>query len=211
MKMLKEAGMLVLSFIAVALLSAFAAHFAGAAGVVVAAAAVGWASSDLSGQPVKRGQSSKVAGAQERAFAQSWSKVAGDGDGSIYYVAEIPASAVFIGIAINNVALAGATSWSLGFYKLNDDGTISDTAKSDGTSGAALLMSAQDLNAGKAIGSDQDGLADLGITNVGKKVWELLGFTDPKLKNDSYILGLKLTTAGAAAGGISVRGRFVQG
>ena len=175
------------------------------------AAVIGWASSDLSGTPVKRGQTSKVAGAEARGFVQAFAKAAADGDGSIYYLAEIPASAVLQSLLLNNAALAGCTDVDLGFYKLHDDGTITDDAKSDATSGADLLTNGADIAAGKAIGSDLNGLASLGIANLGKKVWELLGFTDPKLKNESYILGLKLNTAGAAAGALAVRGEFVQG
>lgn len=175
------------------------------------AATITWVDPNLSSIPVKRGQVSQMSGAQGRAFVNSWVKAVADGDGTIYYIAEISANAVFLSLLLNNDALAGATSASLGYYRLNADGTISDTAKSDGTSGKAVLMSAADINAGSAIGSERNGLSAVSIANLEKKVWELLGFTNPGLKDDSYILALTLTTAGAATGNLALRGHYTQG
>lgn len=160
----------------------------------------------------KRGQSSKVVGGKEIGFISTYEKLgAADGNGSVLGIALIPANAVLKSLLLNNDALAGCTSVSFGYYRLDRDGqTFLDTAKSDGTSAKALLMSAVDINAGKANGSEQNGLKDVDIADLAKKVWEFLGFTDPKLKDDSYVLALTLTTAGTAAGTITVRGTYVQ-
>jgi hypothetical protein len=174
-------------------------------------ATIGWVDSALSANPPKRGQTSKVAGSQVREFAQNWEKATGDGDGSIYYLAALPADAVLTGIKLNADALTGCTDVDLGIYKLNDDGTIVDTAKSDGSSAADILVNGWDPHSGAGMGSDKDGMADLDISNLGVKLWNLLGFTDPKLKNEVYILGLRLNTAGSAAGTLAIRGRFAQG
>ncbi len=54
-------------------------------------------------------------------------------------------------------------------------------------------------------------LISYGMLNFGTKLWQLLGFTDPKWKSDNYVLGCRLNTAGSAAGNIVVRGRYIQG
>jgi hypothetical protein len=102
-------------------------------------------------------------------------------------------------IDINCDSLAGCTSVDLGFYKEN--GVVADKD---------VLMVAHDINAGAAIGSEIDGLHDMGVENIGKQVYELLGKTVDTREN-AYLLALTLNTAGSAAGTIAVRGLFIQG
>ncbi len=169
-----------------------------------------WADANLAGG--KRGQSSKVSGGQVRNFALTYAKLgAADGDGTILGIAEIPANAVLTSLLINNAALAGFTSISAGYYKKANDGTFLDTALSGGTSGKAVLMSAVDLNAGKANGSEQNGLVAVAIGDLSKKVWELLGYATPEASDGDYALCLTFTTAGTAAGNIVVRGSYILG
>ncbi len=160
----------------------------------------------------KRGQASKVSGAAERGFSATYEKLgAADGDGSVLGIIEIPANAVLKSLLLNNDALTGCTSASLGYYRKAKDGTFTDDAKSDGTSGKAVLMSAVDINAGKANGSEQNGLTTVDIADLAKKVYELLGWTVATKVDEDFVLALTLTTAGTAAGTITLRGTYIQG
>jgi hypothetical protein len=205
------------------------------------AAFIGWPNAQVGGTPQKRDSAARVAGGMYRAFVQSWTKATTDGNGTIYFLAEIPSDAILASLLLNNDALTGASSADLGIFKIDKSlsnlGTVSATAgdyfagasatglpNSTPVDAGAILMSAVDISAGKANGSEQNGLANIdvqtvstlgattaGKLNFGKKVWELLGFTDPKWKDDSYAIGLRLNTAGSAAGNLVIRGAWVQG
>lgn len=206
----------VVSFVAQHYASAFGAH-----GAILAAATLAWPDPNRGANPVKRGNAALVTGGLVRQLAQAWAKAAADGNGTIYYLAALPADAIMEAAALCNDALAGCTSVDLGLYRFKDDGSVQTNtagggagtggAKSDGSDAGAVFISAMDISAGFAIGSDKNGLLNYGHANFGKKIWELLGFTDPKLKDDIYILGLRLNTAGAAVGNLSVRARWIQG
>lgn len=230
------AAILVIAFVAVV-----TAHLMGATGVVLAAAFIGWPNAQVGGIPQKRDSSARVAFGLTREFCLSWAKATTDGNGTIYFLAEIPSDAIITSLLLNNDALSGASSADLGLYKIDKSlsnlGTVSQTASdyyagcsvaglpnSTPVDAGAIFMSAVDISAGKANGSEQNGLANLdaqtitslgattkGMLGFGLKVWELLGFTDPKWKDDSYVIGLRLNTAGSAAGNLVLRGRWVQG
>lgn len=160
----------------------------------------------------KRGQSSKVVGGRQVHFAATYAKLgAADGNGSVLAFALLPSNAVLTSLLMNSDALTGFSSVSAGYYRLDRDGqTFLDTAKSDGTSAKAILFAAADLSAGFAVGSDKNLLTAVAIADLVKKVWELLGFTDPKSKDDSYVLALTCPTAGTAAGNITLKGSYIQ-
>lgn len=204
------------------------------------AAFIGWVDANVGGLPQKRSSAALVAGGMTREFGQAWTKATTDGNGTIYFIAEIPSDAIMYSLLLNNDALTGASSADLGLYKIDKSlsnlGTVSQTAadynagcsvaglpNSTPVDAGAIYMSAVDISSGKANGSEQNGLANIdvqtvttlgattnGKLNFEKKTWELLGFTDPKWKDDSYVVGLRLNTAGSAAGNLLVRGRFVQ-
>lgn len=163
----------------------------------------------------KKGQASKVTGNGVTEFAAKYSKLgAADGDGSILAFALIPADAVITDLKFNAAALAGFSSVSVGFYKLDIDGqTFLDTAKSDGTSAKAILKALTDLSGGFAVGSESNFLSAVAVGDLGKKVWELLGFASADVgKTDgSYVLALTAATSGTAAGDMFLRGRYIQG
>lgn len=221
MKNLTKVEKFFLAALVLAAGSVLAGHLLAAHGVVLAAAFLGWPDANLSGTPVKRGDPSKIAGAQDYEILQPWVKATTDGSGTIYYLANLPADAVVSAIELLNDALAGATSADIGVYRLNRDGTVANTAagagaasggaKSDGSDGGAIFASAVDISGGNAAGSKKDMLTTLSIANRGVKLWTVLGFTDPKLKDDRYILGLRLNTAGAATGNLAVRVSYAQG
>lgn len=204
------------------------------------AAFIGWADANVGAVPQKRSSPALVAGGQCREFGQAWTKATTDGNGTIYFIATIPSDGIIYSLLLNNDALAGATSADLGVFKLDKSlsnlGAVSQTVgdyfagcsvaglpNSTPVDAGAIFMSAQDISAGNANGSDKNGMSNVsvqtvttlgattnGLLNFEKKIWELLGFTDPKWKDDSYIIGLRLNTAGSAAGNLVVRGRFVQ-
>lgn len=161
----------------------------------------------------KKGQASKVTGNNVTEFAAKYSKLgAADGDGSILAFALLPADAVLTKLEFTAAALAGFSSVSVGLYKLDVDGqTFLDTAKSDGTSAKAILLAAADLSGGFAVGAEKNCLTAVAIGDQGKKLWELLGYTDPKSIDGSYVLALTAGTSGTAAGDMFLRGRYIQG
>jgi hypothetical protein len=162
------------------------------------AATTGWKNADLAAGKI--GQASKVSGGKLLCLAGVVAKAAADGDGSVIYLAKLPANAIPVKCELNNDALAGCTSVDLGLYKEN--GVVANKA---------LLMSAVDINGGKAIGSEQSGLAAVAIADLGKKLYELLGLTAANKVEEAYLLALTLNTAGAAAGNIAYRFYYILG
>ena len=183
------------------------------------AATIAWADPNLSAQPVQQGQVAAMSGAEVKEFVQSWAKVAGDGNQTTYYLAALPADAIMVELKLNNAALTGATSADLGLYRLNADGSVANTiagattggALSTGADAGNLFQSAIDISSAHAIGSELNGLTSYTLANLNQKLWNALGFTDPKLADGVYVLGLRLNTAGSAAGALVVRGRWIQG
>ena len=156
-----------------------------------------WVISDV--ESGKKGSPGKLMPGQTYSFATTFEVAEADSDGSIYKLAMINSNMIPLEIEINCDAIAGATDYDLGFY--DNEGNAVD---------ADVLMDGADINAGKAIGSEQNGLASLAVENIGKKVWELCGKT-VNTKENAYVLALTANTVGTAAGTISVRGEFVQG
>lgn len=204
---------------------------------------IGWVDPNIGGTPQKRGEPGVAAGGLVREFVQCWAKKTTDGNGTIYFLAEIPSDAIIIELRLLADALTGATSMDLGLAKIDPSlaniGGANQTAatyyagasasglpNSTPVDAGAIFVSALDIHAGYALGSEIDLLrgssANLTTqtvtagTNPGfliynYKVWALLGFTDPKWKEDSYALIMRLNTAGSAAGNLALRGRFIQG
>ena len=126
--------------------------------------------------------------------------VATESNTSIYKLARIPSNWVPLKVEIHSDAITGATSYALGFYE-EDGTTVVDVDE---------LMAATDIHAGNAIGSPLDGMSAVGIANLGKKVWELLGKTINN-KAESYVLALTAAVVGTAAGTINVTAYFAKG
>ena len=202
---------------------------------------IGWIDSNVAGTPQKRGQPGLCAGGLERAFVQAWTKKTTDADGSIYFVAEIPSDALITSLLLLNDAITGMNSMDIGLFKLDPSlgnlGGPSQTAakyyagasvaglpNSTPVDAGAIFVSALNASSGYAQGSEYNALSYIatetvttlgattnGLLNYGKKVWELLGFSDPKWKDESYVIGMRLNTAGSAAGNLVLRGRWIQG
>lgn len=205
------------------------------------AAFIGWVDANVGATPQKRGQPGLCAGGLERGFVQTWAKATTDGDGTLYFVAEVPSDALIVSLLLNNIATSGMTSLDIGLYKIdptlpNLGGpsttvanykagcSVAGLPNSTPVDAGAIFVSALDASGGYLQGSEYNamsyiatetittlGAATNGLANYGKKVWELLGFTDPKWKEDSYAIGLRLNTAGSAVGRFVLRGRWIQG
>ena len=202
---------------------------------------IGWVDANVAATPQKRGQPGLCAGGMERGFVQSWTKKTTDADGTIYFVSEVPSDALITSLLFFQDAIAGLTSLDVGLFKidpgLSNLGGASQTAaayyagasvaglpNSTPVDAGAIFVSGLDSHLGYAQGSEYNALSYIatetvttlgattnGLLNYGLKVWELLGFTDPKWKEDSYAIGVRLNTAGAAAGNLVLRGRWIQG
>lgn len=205
------------------------------------AAFIGWIDASVGALPQKRGEPGLAAGGHVFEFAQSWAKKTTDGNSSIYFITQIPSDAILTSLLFNMDAIANLTSQSFGIFKgdksLSNLGTVSATAadyyagasttglpNSTPVDASAILMAATDTHGGYALGSELNAMSAVsvqtittlgattnGLLNLGLKVWQLLGFTDPKWKEDSYLIGSLLTTAGSNAGNMALRGRWIQG
>lgn len=156
-----------------------------------------WVNADV--EAGKKGNPALIMPGQVFGFACTFEVAAADDDGSIFKLGKVGANMIPLQLLLNCDAITGFTSADLGFYRENGD-----------AADVNVLMAAHDINAGAAIGSEIDGLHDMGIENIGKKVYELLGKT-LATKDDAYVLALTANTIGTAAGTISVRGLFLQG
>lgn len=196
-------------------------HMAAAGGLALATAFIGWPDANLSHVPVKRGDPSKMSGAEAYELFQSWVKATTDGAGTIYYLAELPSNAVVTALDLLMDAAAGMTDVDFGVYRVKPDGSIQTCtdgggastggAKSDGSDAGSIFTDALDAHLGYAAGSPHNCLTALSIANSGVPLWKLLGFTDPKLKDDRYVLGMRVASADTNAPNIAARVRYIQG
>jgi hypothetical protein len=147
-------------------------------------------------------QNIKQSGSELIAMLAIVSVAAGDSDGSIYRLFKVNKNLVPLSIEINCTTITAGTVWDLGVYKLLElGGAVKD---------ADIMMSNADLSGGKAIGSEQNGLASLTIANLGKQIWELAGETDENNADNNYDIALTADTVGTSDGTIYVRAIFAK-
>lgn len=143
----------------------------------------------------------EVRGGDLVSLAGTFEVAAADSDGSIYRLFKVNKNMVPIKIEINCDAMTGSTSWDLGLYDtLELGGAVVD---------ANCFMSAVDLSAGKAMGSEQNGLAALPIATIGKQVYEVAALTSDTGPAE-YDVALTANTVGSAAGTVSIRAIFAK-
>ena len=104
---------------------------------------LGWLDANLGAQPVKRGDPANVAGAHVYELMTSITKKTTDGNGTVYFLAAMPADAVIISAELNCDALSGATSADLGFYDLNAALAPAPTAVNCGSGTGTIPTTAQ--------------------------------------------------------------------
>jgi len=139
-------------------------------------------------------------GGQVIALAGSFETVATDSAGSKYRLARVGADWVPLSIDINCDAISGLDDVDLGFYELLERGGAAKDAD--------ILLDGGDISAGKALGSEQNGLASLPIDEIGDPVYSLADDSDPS--EQMYDLVLTSNNAVAQAGTVSIRALFVK-
>jgi hypothetical protein len=147
----------------------------------------------------KKGNPGIIGPGQVFSLAQTFEVAAADDNGSIYKLGIVGANMIPLKVEWNSDAIAGFTSADLGFY--TEAGVEVD---------GDILMAQHDVNGGYAIGSELDALHDMGVANIGKKVYELLGKT-LTTKENAYVLAIRAVAAPSAAGTVSIRATFIQG
>lgn len=122
--------------------------------------------------------------------------------------------------------LGGANQTAAQYFAGSPAGGVPVTVAAPKIDAGAVYMSAVSIAAGNAITAPLDlingassnlttqtvtAATNPGLLILNYKLWNLLGFTDPKWKSDSYTLGLRLNTAGSATGNLAVPYSYIQG
>jgi len=134
-------------------------------------------------------------------LAGTFETVATDSAGSKYRLAKLSGDLVPIQLELNSDSIAGTDDLDIGLYEtLEKGGAVKD---------ADYYLDGGDFTGGKAIGSEQNGLADIPVADLGKTVAVNAGDTvaTPAME---YDLVLTSNNAVTGAGTISWRGVFVR-
>ena len=149
------------------------------------------------GDPVK---AFKVAGVDSIEILAEIDITNGDGAGSIYRIAKIPANYVPVDGEINCEAVTGASDNDLGLYEPDEKGgAVIDKD---------IFVDGADHSSALAIGSGTNALRNLGTTNLGKTLAQLAG--DGISERQAYTLALTLNSAPTATKKIFLRMRFIN-
>ena len=141
-----------------------------------------------------------VNGGQVIAVAGNFETLAADDAGSKYRLCKVGADWVPLQIDINCDALSGATDVDLGLYATLENG--GDAKDAD------CFLGGLDISSGKALGSEGNGLATLGIDEIGDQCYEHAGDSDAS--EQMYDLVLTMNSEIAAAGTIAIRALFMK-
>lgn len=143
----------------------------------------------------------QVNGGQVIGIAGNFETLVADDATSKYRLCKVGADWVPIDIKINCDALTGATDVDLGLYETLENG--GDALDAD------CFMEAADISAGKALGSEQNGLSSLPIDEIGDQMYEQAGDSAPT-PDGMYDLVLTMNSEIAAAGTIAIRALFAK-
>ncbi len=120
----------------------------------------------------------------------------GDTAGSIYRLCRVSSGSRIHEMKITNTAMAGCTSCQVGVYR-----TADQSGNAGASVSAALFGTGIDLSVAQTEPYDVI-FNNLGIENVEKRVWELLGLTsDPQVL---YDVTIKSVTQSGAVGTLSM-------
>jgi hypothetical protein len=122
---------------------------------------------------------------------QAFAVAAADDDGSVYRLGRIASNAIIYEIVIACTAITGGTDWDLGLYEAGAGGAVVD---------ADLFMDGQTLASASRV---LDGMSNVSVANLNKRVYELLGLTSDPCK--VYDLALTANTVGTVAGNVAVK------
>lgn len=145
---------------------------------------------------------SQVKGGEVVAISGNFETAAADDITSIYRLCRVGANWIPLSISINCDALTGATDIDIGLYDtLEQGGAVKDKD---------CFLAGADISSGKALGSEQNGLASLPIDEIGDQMYEQAGDSAPT-PNGEYDLCLTMNSEIAAAGTIGIRALFLVG
>lgn len=131
---------------------------------------------------------------------------ADDDDGSVFRLAKaLNPDFIITQIQLFNDAIAGATSFDLGFYEPTVDGVTGIVIDKD------ALLAAEDINAGNPRGSAVDGLGAVDLADSQKRIYELAGDTQANKRAKGYDIALTANTVGTAVGTITIYIDVMQG
>lgn len=149
------------------------------------------------GHPVK---AIKITGVDSIEIVAEIDFTSGEGAGSIYRIAQIPANYVPVWGELNCEAVTSASDNDLGLYETDAQG------------GAVIdkdcLLDGGDLSSALAIGSGLNPIRDLGTLNIGKTLRELA--SDGISERQAYTLALTANAGPAATKKAFLRMRFVN-
>lgn len=151
--------------------------------------------------------SSWIQGAQPTVAVGTVEVAADNDDNSVFRFVRVPSSARIHALELMSDAIAGGTDYNLGLYKPAD---VAGGVVAKDVTGLVdqdnLFADALDLSAGNTVPVDVT-FGQIGIENIEKRLWELLGFTaDPFTEYDICLTGI---TVGTGAGTISLRAEWV--
>lgn len=149
----------------------------------------------------KLGNPALIQGATVLGLSSTFEIDSADDDGSKYRIARIPSNYIPFMIWLNSDTITSGTDFDLGFYLPGLGGAVVS---------ADVLVDAVNLSSGLAQGAESNGMANVAIDSMDKKVYELLGKTT-KNKLEGYDLVLTGNTVGSASGTFSIRALFIQG
>ena len=124
-----------------------------------------------------------------------------DNNGSIYRVfRNVSSEARLLGCRVANSVITAGTSYSLGIANVEFGSVISANA----------LANAMDMSAAAAsFFAGKNGLANVALTNLGKKLFELAGHNETT-KKEAYDIVLTATTVGSSGGNIAILLDFAE-
>ena len=128
---------------------------------------------------------------------------AADDDASIYRVLkDINPDLIPVKIELYTDAMTGATDYDLGIYlPLSEGGAEIDKD---------VFLDGKDVNAGNLKASPIDGMTNVNIANLQKKIFEHAGHTIATKKR-GYDIAITANTVGSGAGTVTVVFYFIQG
>lgn len=150
----------------------------------------------------KLGNGALVNGGALQAMPFTFEVAAADSDGSVYRIAKnINPDLIPVKMEIYNDAITAGTNYDLGLYESGVGGAVIDKD---------CFAEGLDMSSAAVKASPKDGMKDVDVANLQKKIYEHGGHTIAT-KKLGYDIALTGDTVGSAAGTISGILWFIQG
>lgn len=153
---------------------------------------------DSNGLPIK---ARKITGVDSIEIVAEIDTTSGEGAGSIYRIAQIPANYIPVWGEINCEAVTSMNDNDLGLYETDEHG--------GGVLDKDIFVDGADHSSALAIGSGTNAIKDLTTLNLGKTLNELVSNADGV--RQAYTLALTANAGPAATKKIFLRMRFING